>query len=56
MSRASVLITLFDASGFSCKIAGEVKDFNPEDFVERKEIKKMGRFIQFALAASEFAV
>src|SRR5580698_2448835 len=49
-------ITLFDASGFSCRIAGEVKNFNPEDFVERKEIKKMGRFIQFALAASEFAV
>ena len=49
-------ITLFDASGFSCKIAGEVKDFSPEEYIERKEIKKMGRFIQFALAASEFAV
>jgi 3-oxoacyl-[acyl-carrier-protein] synthase II len=49
-------ITLFDASGFNCRIAGEVKDFVPEDFIERKEIKKMGRFIQFALAASEFAV
>ena len=49
-------ITLFDASGFSCRIAGEVKGFIPEDFIERKEIKKMGRFIQFALAASEFAV
>jgi 3-oxoacyl-[acyl-carrier-protein] synthase II len=49
-------ISLFDASGFSCRIAGEVKDFVPEDFIERKEIKKMGRFIQFALAASEFAV
>ncbi len=49
-------ITLFDASGFSCRIAGEVKDFIPEDFIERKEIKKMGRFIQFALAASEFAM
>jgi 3-oxoacyl-[acyl-carrier-protein] synthase II len=50
------LISLFDATGFSCRIAGEVKDFSPEDFIERKEIKKMGRFIQFALAASEFAV
>src|ERR1700727_727854 len=49
-------ITLFDSTGFSCRIAGEVKDFVPEDFIERKEIKKMGRFIQFALAASEFAV
>jgi 3-oxoacyl-[acyl-carrier-protein] synthase II len=45
-------ITLFDAKGFSCRIAGEVKDFVPDDFIERKEIKKMGRFIQFALAAS----
>jgi 3-oxoacyl-[acyl-carrier-protein] synthase II len=50
------VITLFDASGFSCKIAGEVKGFSPEEYIERKEIKKMGRFIQFALAASEFAV
>jgi 3-oxoacyl-[acyl-carrier-protein] synthase II len=49
-------IALFDASGFSCRIAGEVKGFNPEDFIERKEIKKMGRFIQFALGASEFAM
>ena len=49
-------ISLFDATGFSCRIAGEVKDFNPENFIERKEIKKMGRFIQFALAASEFAM
>jgi 3-oxoacyl-[acyl-carrier-protein] synthase II len=50
------VITLFDPTGFSCRIAGEVKDFKPEDYIERKEIKKMGRFIQFALAASEFAV
>jgi 3-oxoacyl-[acyl-carrier-protein] synthase II len=49
-------ITLFEPSGFSCRIAGEVKGFTPEDFIERKEIKKMGRFIQFALAASEFAM
>ena len=45
-------ITLFDATGFSCRIAGEVKGFVAEDFIERKEIKKMGRFIQFAMAAS----
>ncbi len=49
-------IRLFDTSGFSCQIAGEVKDFAPENYIERKEIKKMGRFIQFALAASEFAM
>jgi 3-oxoacyl-[acyl-carrier-protein] synthase II len=49
-------ITLFNASNFSARIAGEVKDFNPEDFIDRKDIKKMGRFIQFALAAAEFAV
>jgi 3-oxoacyl-[acyl-carrier-protein] synthase II len=50
------MISLFDATGFSCRIAGEVKDFNPEDFIERKEIKKMGRFIQFAMAGAHFAV
>src|ERR1700722_5055589 len=49
-------ISLFDATGFSCQIAGEVKDFSPENYIERKEIKKMGRFIQFAMAASGFAV
>ena len=49
-------ITLFDPTGFSCRIAGEVHDFAPENYIERKEIKKMGRFIQFALAASQFAM
>jgi 3-oxoacyl-[acyl-carrier-protein] synthase II len=49
-------ITLFDTAGFTTKIAGEVKDFVPEQFVDRKDVKKMGRFIQFALAATEFAV
>ena len=48
-------ITLFDASQFSCRIAGEVKNFDPLNYVEKKEIKKMGRFIFFALAASDFA-
>jgi 3-oxoacyl-[acyl-carrier-protein] synthase II len=48
-------ITAFDASDFTCRIAGEVRDFRPEDFIERREIKKTGRFIQFAIAASEFA-
>ena len=49
-------ITSFDATHFSCRIAGEVKDFDPAAYVEKKEIKKMGRFIQFAIAASDFAV
>jgi 3-oxoacyl-[acyl-carrier-protein] synthase II len=49
-------ITQFDATGFNCRIAGEVKDFDPARWIEKKEIKKMARFIQFAVAASEFAI
>ncbi len=49
-------ITQFDATEFACRIAGEVKDFNPLKYVEKKDVKKMGRFIQFAMAASEFAM
>jgi len=49
-------ITSFDASAFSCRIAGEVKNFQPEKYIERKELKRMGRFIQFAIAATEFAL
>jgi 3-oxoacyl-[acyl-carrier-protein] synthase II len=49
-------ITQFDASEFSCRIAGEVKDFDPLRYVEKKDVKKMGRFIQFSMAASEFAM
>ncbi len=49
-------ITQFDASDFACQIAGEVRDFDPLQYVDRKDVKKMGRFIQFAMAASEFAV
>ena len=49
-------ITAFDATEFNCRIAGEVKGFDPSVYIEKKEIKKMGRFIQFAIAASEFAL
>ena len=49
-------ITQFDASAFDCRIAGEVRNFDPLQWVEKKELKKMGRFILFALAAADFAV
>jgi len=49
-------ISLFDASQYSSQIAGEVRDFDPQVFIERRELRKMDRFIQFALAAAELAV
>jgi 3-oxoacyl-[acyl-carrier-protein] synthase II len=49
-------ITGFDASEFSCHIAGEVKNFDPGRFLEKKEARKMGRFIHFAVAASDEAI
>jgi 3-oxoacyl-[acyl-carrier-protein] synthase II len=49
-------ITEFDATEFACRIAGEVKGFDPFKYIEKKEVKKMGRFIQFAIAASEYAL
>lgn len=49
-------ITFFDTSRHACKIAGEVKGFDPHDYVERKEAKRMDRFAQFAVAASKQAV
>jgi 3-oxoacyl-[acyl-carrier-protein] synthase II len=49
-------ITQFDASAFSCRIAGEVKGFDPASYIEKKEIKKMGRFIQFAIPAADWAL
>jgi 3-oxoacyl-[acyl-carrier-protein] synthase II len=49
-------ITQFDATEFSTRIAAEVHGFDPLVFVDRKELKKMGRFIQFAIAASEEAL
>jgi 3-oxoacyl-[acyl-carrier-protein] synthase II len=49
-------ITHFDTTGFSATIAAEVKGFDPLQYVEKKDLKKMGLFIQFALAASQFAM
>jgi 3-oxoacyl-[acyl-carrier-protein] synthase II len=49
-------ITRFDASQFSTRIAGEVKNFDPLQFVDRKDVKKMDVFIQYAIAASQFAM
>jgi len=49
-------ITHFDPTGFDCTIAGEVPGFDPLQWIEKKELKKTGRFIQVALAAAEFAV
>src|SRR3979409_1665395 len=49
-------ITAFDPTGFPCRIAGEVKGFDPANYIEKKEIKKMGRFIQFAIVAAECAL
>lgn len=50
------LITRFDTNGFETKIAGEVKDFNPELYIEKREIKKMDLFIQYAIAATQEAI
>ena len=49
-------ITQFDASAFDCRFAGEVRDFDPFQWIEKKELKKMGRFIQLAIAATDFAM
>ena len=49
-------ITHFDTTDFDCKIAGEVKNFDPFQWIEKKELKKMGRFIQIALAGADYAV
>ncbi|MFN8062792.1 MAG: beta-ketoacyl-ACP synthase II [Vicinamibacterales bacterium] len=49
-------ITRFDASSFSTQIAGEVKGFDPLQFIEKKDLKKVDTFIQYAIAASQYAV
>src|SRR5437764_4500291 len=49
-------ITRFDAGDFATRIAGEVKSFDPLQFIEKKDVKKMDVFIQYAIAASQFAM
>jgi len=49
-------LTRFDTTGFETKIAAEVKDFDPDRYIEKKEIKKMDLFIQYALAAAQEAL
>ncbi|TRY25475.1 beta-ketoacyl-ACP synthase II [Brevibacillus sp. LEMMJ03] len=49
-------ITAFDASDYPTQIAGEVKDFNPEAYMDKKEIRRTDRFVQFALAATKMAM
>ena len=48
-------ITHFEAAEFASRIAGEVRGFDPLDFVPKKDVKKMDVFIQYAIAAAEFA-
>jgi 3-oxoacyl-[acyl-carrier-protein] synthase II len=49
-------ITKFDPTAFAAQIAGEVKGFDPLQFVDKKDVKKMDVFVQYAIAASQFAV
>jgi 3-oxoacyl-[acyl-carrier-protein] synthase II len=49
-------ITRFDPTGYDAQIAGEVKDFDPAQFIEKKEIKKMDTFIHYAVGAAQLAV
>ena len=49
-------ITRFDTSEFKCRIAGEVKEFSPEDRIEKKDIRRMDLFTQYALYAADMAI
>ena len=49
-------VTRFDVSGYACQIAAEINGFDPLNWIEKKDIKKMDLFIQYAIAASQFAM
>lgn len=49
-------ITHFDASGYKCQIAGEVKNFQPSDFFDKKKARRMDRYTQLGLAAAKLAI
>lgn len=49
-------VTRFDASSFQSQVAGEVKNFNPEDYISKKEVKRIDRFTQYAIASAKMAV
>jgi len=49
-------ISQFDATGYTCQIAGEVQDFDPAQFIDKKELKRMDRYTQFALVAAHLAI
>jgi 3-oxoacyl-[acyl-carrier-protein] synthase II len=48
-------ITSFDASDFTSRIGGEVRDFNPEEYIDKREVRKLDRFAQFSVAAAKMA-
>lgn len=50
------LVTRFDTTDYACKIGAEVKDFNPEEHLDKKEAKRMDRYTQFALASAKMAM
>jgi 3-oxoacyl-[acyl-carrier-protein] synthase II len=50
------LVTTFDTTNFDVRIGGEVKNFNPEEFMHKKDVRKMDRFLHFAVAAAKLAL
>ena len=49
-------VSRFDTTGYTATTAGEIKDFDPLQFIDRKEVRKMNLFIQYAVAAAQLAV